>query len=51
MVSELDTGRCASEETKPQREWTHGGVPARTLDHIDWRRERVSAKTLGFEGG
>ena len=31
MVSESDTGRCASEEAELQRGWTRGGVPARTL--------------------
>ena len=31
MVLELDTGRCASEEAKPRRRWTWGGVPTRTL--------------------
>ena len=31
MVSEPDTKRCASEEVEPRREWTKGGVPARTL--------------------
>ena len=30
MVSEPDTGRCASEEDEPQG-WTRGGVPVRTL--------------------
>ena len=31
MVSEPDTGLCASEEAKPRRRWTRGGVPTRTL--------------------
>ena len=31
MVSKLDTKRCANEEAAPQRGWTQGGVPARTL--------------------
>ena len=31
MVSELDIGRCASEEVAPLRGWTRGSVPARTL--------------------
>ena len=40
--------------------WTLGGVPARTLgikggwivrSHIDWREERVSARTLVLKGG
>ena len=60
MVSEPDTGRCASEETEPQRGWTRGGVRARTpgpeggwigRSHTDWRRKRVPARTLGPEGG
>ena len=55
MISELDTGQCASKEAKPrrgvdmrwsankeaespEREWTRGGVPARTLvlKGVDW---------------
>ena len=60
MVSELDTGRCVSDEAKHRRGWTREGVPARTLglergwiggSHIDWRRERVPARTLGPEDG
>ena len=31
MISEPDTGRCANEEVESCREWTKGGVPARTL--------------------
>ena len=31
MVSETGTGQCASEEAKPRRGWSRGGVPARTL--------------------
>ena len=61
MVSELDTGRCASllavpqrgvdtrwcasKDAGPQREWIWG------RSHIDWRKERVPARTLGLEGG
>ena len=44
MVSESDTGRCANEDTGPQR---GGGWIVRS--HIDWREERVSARTLGPE--
>ena len=38
MVSESDTGRCASEEAKSGRGWTRGGVPVRmvTLQGVDW---------------
>ena len=32
-VSELDTGRCASEDTGPLREWI-------VRSHMGWRRER-----------
>ena len=60
MVSEPDTGRCASEEAKPRR-----GVDVRRCAskdvgrqrgvnwgvHIDWRRERVLVRTLGPKGG
>ena len=57
MVSKPDTERCASEEAEPRR-----GVDMRRcaskdtgpqgggLWHIDWRRERVLARTLGLEG-
>ena len=31
MVSESDTRQCVGEEAKPQRGWTQGSVPARTL--------------------
>ena len=31
MVSKANTGRCASREAKPQKGWTRGGVPTRTL--------------------
>ena len=60
MVSKRNTGWCASEEAEPQREWTQGSVPSRTLgpegewiggSHIDWRRERVPVRTLSPEGG
>ena len=48
MVSELDTGRCVSEEDEPWRGWTRGGVLARMLgskgggfvrSHIGWEGE------------
>ena len=60
MVSEPDTGRWASEEAEPRRGWTQSGVPTRTQglkgmgierSHVDGRRERVPARTLGHEGG
>ena len=57
MVSEPDTRQCASEEVEPQRgvdtRWCastlgpEGGWIGRL--HIDWRRKRVSARTLGPE--
>lgn len=31
MVSETDTGQCASEDTEPQRGVDTSGVPARAL--------------------
>ena len=34
MVSEPNTERCASEETEPQRGWTRGDVPARTMGPV-----------------
>ena len=34
---------CASKDAGPQRGWIGGS-------HIDWRRERVPAMTLGPEG-
>ena len=61
MVSELDTGRCANLLAVPRR-----GVDTRRCaskdagpqsgwiwrrSHIDWRKERVSARTLGPKGG
>ena len=59
MISELNTGRCASNEAKPRR-----GMDTRWCankdtgprkgwiggSHINWRRERVPVKTLGPEG-
>ena len=62
MVSEPDTGRCASEEIESQRGWTRDGVPARMLtpeggglgggggSHIDWKRKRVSVSWTLKEG-
>ena len=32
IISELGTEQRASEEAEPQRGWTRGGMPARTLD-------------------
>ena len=55
MVSVPDTKQCASEEAEPRRGWTRGSVLTRKLgpegwwiggSHIDWRRERVSSRTL-----
>jgi len=60
MVSESDIERCASEEAKPQREvdtrwcinkdaeFQRGWIEE---SYIDWRRERVTVRTLGLEGG
>ena len=58
MVSESDTGRCASEKTEPQkgvntrRCASKDAGPRRVVDlggsHI---KERVPVKTLGSEGG
>ena len=44
MVLEPDTRQCASKDVEPRRGWTGES-------HIDWRREQVSARTLGLEGG
>ena len=60
IVSEPDTGRCASEDAGPQRGWTLGDVLARTLSpeggwivrsHIEWGGKQVLARTLGPKGG
>ena len=40
----VDISRCASKDIEPQKGWIGGS-------HIDWRRERVPASTLGPEGG
>ena len=45
-VSELDTEQCVSEEAEPRR---GGGWIGES--NIDWRRERVPARTLGLERG
>ncbi|KAG7012780.1 hypothetical protein SDJN02_25533, partial [Cucurbita argyrosperma subsp. argyrosperma] len=45
MVSEPDTGLCASEKAVPRRRVDLVGF------HIDWRKEQVSARTLGPERG
>ena len=37
----VDTRRCASTDTRPKGGWIWQG------SHIDWRRERVLARTLG----
>ena len=41
----VDTRRCSSKDTSPKEGWIWG------QSHIDWRKERVSARTLGSEGG
>ena len=61
MVSEPDTGRCASEEAVSRRgvdtRWyaSRDAGPERGVDlvgsHIDWRKERVPARTLAPKGG
>ena len=61
IVSELDTGRCADFLVVPRRGIdtrqyaSKDAGPRRGVDlgrsHIDWRKERVSARTLGPEGG
>ena len=44
MVSDPYTGRCASEEAKPQRGWTQDSVPTKTLGSkgVDWGRGLTS---------
>ena len=44
MVSEPGTEQCASKDAGPQRGWIGGS-------YINWRRERVPARTLGPEVG
>ena len=44
MVSELDTGRCASEEVESQKGVDKKGCASKDVgplvgSHIDWRRE------------
>ena len=60
MVLESDTRRCANKDAEPRRgvdmRWcASNDVGSRKGwiggSHIDWRRERVSAKMLGPEGG
>ena len=41
----VDTRQCASKDTGPQRGWIWG------QSHIECRKDRVSARTLGLEGG
>ena len=36
--------RCATKDAGPRMGWIGES-------HIDWRRERVSARTLSLEGG
>ena len=40
----MDTRQCASKDSRPDGGWIGGS-------YIDWRRERVAARTLGPEGG
>ena len=52
MVSELNTKRCAS--CSAPKEWTPVVCQRERWiirSHIDWKEERVSAKTLGAKGG
>jgi len=56
MVSKPDTGRCANEKAEPRRgvdtrRYANKDVGPRIHPHIDWRREWVSARTLGPEEG
>ena len=44
MVSEPDAGECANKDFGSRR----GGIGG---SHIDWRRERVPARTLALKGG
>ena len=41
----VDMRQCASKDTGPQRGWIWW------QSHVDWRKERVSARTLSPEGG
>ena len=41
----VDTRRCASKDAGPKGGWIW------RRSHIDWRKERVPARTLGPEGG
>ena len=41
----VDTRRCASKDAGPKRGWIWQG------SHIDWRKERVPARTLDPKGG
>ena len=43
MVLEPNNGQCASKDAEPRRGWI-------VRSHIDWKEERVSARTLGLEG-
>ena len=44
MISEPDTKRWASKDAGPEGGWI-------VRSHIDWRWERVPARTLSLEGG
>ena len=41
----VDTRWCASKDAGPKEGWIWG------RSHIDWRKKRVSARTLDLEGG
>ena len=43
-MSRLERGTSASKDDGPQRGWT-------VRSHINWREERVPARTMGLEGG
>ena len=48
MVSEPDTGRCASKDAEPRREWIPNGVSTRTLGPEEgWTPSGVPMRTLG----
>ena len=60
LASKPDTGRCASEEAKPQT-WVDSRQRANKdagpqrgwigRSHIDWRKEWMPARTLGLKEG
>ena len=53
MVSEPYTRQCVSEEAKPQRGWTRGSMPVKTLgpEGVDWGvPHRLEKGTSASEG-